>query len=107
MATFPAEWPGPTNDVATAMHHIAFTVPYNFSHQPALAVHAGWTDDGRPVGVQLAGRRFDDRGVLAAGAWWERHRPDEVSPDWPTPVVLDLVRASRTAKDDPPPPPPS
>ncbi len=89
-AAFPAEWPGPTNDVSRAMHHIAFTVPYNFSHQPALSVNAGFTDDGAPIGLQIAGPRFDDAGVLAAGAWWERNRPPAATPTWPPPGVADL-----------------
>jgi amidase len=31
---------------------------------PAISVPAGFTDDGLPVGVQIVGRRGDDRGVL-------------------------------------------
>lgn len=71
MAAFPAEWPMPFNDPAIPMQHIGFTVPYNMSEQPAVSVHAGFTGDGRTVGVQLAGRRFDDAGTLAMAAWLE------------------------------------
>jgi len=91
VATFPAEWAGPTNDPDTAMHHIAFTVPANFSHQPAVSVHAGLTSDGRPVGVQVVGRRFDDLGVLRAAAWWESVRPADATPTWPAPGVAALL----------------
>lgn len=87
---FPAHWPGPANDVTRAMHHIAFTVPYNFSHQPALSINAGFTDDGGPIGMQVAGPRFGDRDVLAAAAWWEGHRPVSATPTWPAPGVADL-----------------
>jgi len=31
--------------------------------------------DGLPVGMQVAGRRFEDATVLAASAAVERHRP--------------------------------
>ena len=89
-SAFPAEWPGPANDVTRAMHHIAFTVPYNFSHQPALAVNVGFTEEGAPIGMQVAGPRFADRAVLAAGAWWERARPTTATPAWPAPGVADL-----------------
>ncbi len=91
VATFPAEWHGPTDDPDTAMHHIAFTVPYNFSHQPAVSVHAGVTADGRPVGVQLAGPRFADLDVLRLAAWWESVRPADATPTWPAPAVAALV----------------
>lgn len=89
-SAFPATWPGPTNDVTTAMHHIAFTVPYNFSHQPAVSVSAGFTPDGAPVGLQIAGPRFADHAVLAAAAWFERRRPDDCAPDWPAPGVAAI-----------------
>lgn len=72
MSAFPAEWPMPFHDPALPMQHIGFTVPYNMSEQPAISIHAGFTDDGRTVGVQLAGRRFDDAGVLAAAEWLEQ-----------------------------------
>ena len=64
MAAFPAEQPMPFSDPTLPMQHIGFTVPYNMSEQPASTVHAGLTPDGRTVGVQIAGRRFDDAGVL-------------------------------------------
>lgn len=65
MAAFPAEQPMPFLDPSVPMTHIGFTVPYNMSEQPAATVDAGATADGRRVGVQLAGRRFDDAGVLS------------------------------------------
>lgn len=73
MAAFPAEWPMPFHDATGPMQHIGFTVPYNMSEQPAISVHAGFTRDHRTVGVQLAGRRFDDPGVLAVAEWIETH----------------------------------
>lgn len=83
VAAFPAEWHGPTDDPDTAMAHIAYTVPYNFSEQPAATVNAGFTVDGRPVGVQLAGRRFGDVDVLRIARWYEAARPATARPVWP------------------------
>jgi aspartyl-tRNA(Asn)/glutamyl-tRNA(Gln) amidotransferase subunit A len=65
------------------MAHIGFTAPYNMSGQPAATVNCGFTADGRPIGVQLAGRRFDDVGVLAVTRWYEAARPATAVPQWP------------------------
>ncbi len=59
------------------------TVPYNFSEQPAATVNAGFTPDGRPVGVQLAGRRFGDVDLLRIARWYEAARPESARPSWP------------------------
>ena len=88
--TYPAEHASPTNEVATTMAHIAFTVPYNFSHQPAASVNCGFTADGRPIGLQIAARRFDDVGALRAAAFYEAARPPAAAPVWP-PAGLGLT----------------
>jgi aspartyl-tRNA(Asn)/glutamyl-tRNA(Gln) amidotransferase subunit A len=89
VATFAAELPSPTDDVARPLEHIGFTVPYNFSHQPAATVNVGFTADGRPIGAQLAARRFDDVGALTAAAFLEWARPAAAVPHWP-PAALGL-----------------
>ena len=80
---FPAEWPMPFGDEDFGMAHIGFTAPYNMSGQPAGTVNCGFTGDGRPIGLQVAGRRFDDVGVLRLLHWYENSRPAQASPDWP------------------------
>jgi len=54
---------------------IPFTFPFNMTGQPAASVPCGFTKDGLPVGLQIAGRRFDDATVLRASAAFERVRP--------------------------------
>ncbi|WP_167584089.1 amidase [Kineococcus rubinsiae] len=83
VATFPAEWPMPSRDPATALHHCGFTAPYNSSEQPAAALNAGWTADGRPVGLQIAGARSADAAVLRAALWFEDARGSGATPRWP------------------------
>ncbi|MBI4240569.1 MAG: amidase, partial [Candidatus Rokubacteria bacterium] len=54
---------------------LAFTYPFNLTGQPAASVPAGFTADGLPVGLQIVGKRFGDRTVLAASAAFEAARP--------------------------------
>ncbi|MGW6755770.1 amidase [Streptomyces sp. NPDC055006] len=86
VAAFPADQPMPFMGNGKTMHHIGFTAPYNMSGQPAATVNCGFTTDGRPIGVQISGRRFDDLGVLRAAAWYERNRPAGAVPHWPDSV---------------------
>jgi aspartyl-tRNA(Asn)/glutamyl-tRNA(Gln) amidotransferase subunit A len=83
VVTFPAEWAGPTNDPARPLEHIAFTLPFNMSEQPAASVNCGYTRSGLPIGLQIAGARFDDLGVLQVARAWEQMRPAQR--DWPVP----------------------
>lgn len=72
---FAAELASPLHDPARPFEHIAFTLPYNMSEQPAIAVDCGHTAAGLPIGLQIAGRRHDDLGVLRAARLHERLRP--------------------------------
>jgi aspartyl-tRNA(Asn)/glutamyl-tRNA(Gln) amidotransferase subunit A len=73
---FAAERASPLDDPARPFEHIAFTLPFNMSEQPAIALDTSRpTDDGLPIGLQLAGRRHDDLGLLRLARAWERLRP--------------------------------
>lgn len=75
IAAFPAELPCPTNDPAQPFEHIAFTLPYNMSEQPAASINCGYTSGGLPIGLQIVGQRHDDLGVLQMARAWEQLRP--------------------------------
>ncbi|RZM03344.1 MAG: amidase [Variovorax sp.] len=79
----PAEWPSPTNDPLRPLEHIGFTVPFNMSEQPAASINCGYTGAGLPIGLQIAGRRFDDLGVLQVARAFEQIR--EAQRPWPVP----------------------
>lgn len=79
----PAEDPSPTNDPLRPLEHIGFTVPYNMSEQPAASIHCGHASDGLPIGLQIAGQRFDDLGVLRVARAFEQIR--EAPRPWPQP----------------------
>ncbi len=83
---FPAELPSPTNDPLHGLEHIAFTVPYNMSEQPAASVNCGYTRLGLPIGLQIAGQRFDDLGVLQVARAFELLR--DVQRPWPEPPAV-------------------
>jgi aspartyl-tRNA(Asn)/glutamyl-tRNA(Gln) amidotransferase subunit A len=78
---YEAELPAPGNDPHNALPHIAFTVPYNMSGQPAASVNWTASGEGLPIGMQLVGRRFDDLGVLRICRLIETLRP--VQRAWP------------------------
>ncbi len=58
-----------------------YTRPFNLNGFPAITVPCGFSDDGLPIGLQLAGRPFDEETVLrVAHAYeqateWHRRRP--------------------------------
>jgi aspartyl-tRNA(Asn)/glutamyl-tRNA(Gln) amidotransferase subunit A len=81
IAAFPAELPCPTNDPARPFDHIAFTVPFNMTEQPAASVNCGYTAAGLPIGLQIVGRRFDDVGVLRMARAFEELRGAQLA--WP------------------------
>jgi aspartyl-tRNA(Asn)/glutamyl-tRNA(Gln) amidotransferase subunit A len=78
-----AELPSPTNDPLRPLEHIGFTVPFNMSEQPAASINCGYTSEGLPIGLQIAGQRFDDLGVLKVSRAFELIR--EPQRPWPEP----------------------
>ena len=81
--TYAAELAGPTADPERPFEHIAFTLPYNMSEQPAASIDCGHTRGGLPIGLQIIGHRHDDLGVLRLARAWEQLRP--TPRPWPLP----------------------
>jgi Asp-tRNA(Asn)/Glu-tRNA(Gln) amidotransferase A subunit family amidase len=81
--TFSADLPSPAADASRALEHIAYTVPFSISGHPAISIPWTTSSDGRPIGVQLVGRRFADVPVLVLAAACERLRAE--LPPWPAP----------------------
>lgn len=79
----PADWASPTNDPMRPLEHIGFTVPYNMSEQPAASINCGYSKAGMPIGLQIAGKRFDDLGVLQVARAFELLRAPQRP--WPQP----------------------
>lgn len=82
IVSYPAEWASPTNDPALPFEHIAFTVPWNMSEQPASSINCGFAK-GMPIGLQIVGPRFDDMRVLKLSKAFEEWTGG--IRDWPEP----------------------
>ncbi|WP_306317037.1 MULTISPECIES: amidase [unclassified Streptomyces] len=67
-----------------------YTGYWDTTGNPVMSVPFGFTDDGMPLGLQIAGRWFDERLVLRAGdafqgrTDWHLHTPDPLD-DVPAP----------------------
>ena len=60
----------PTPSAITQMP--SFTGPYNLTGLPAISVPAGFTDEGLPVGLQLAANAFKEHELLQLAYIYER-----------------------------------
>jgi Asp-tRNA(Asn)/Glu-tRNA(Gln) amidotransferase A subunit family amidase len=83
VVSFAAEAASPVDDPARPFEHIAFTLPLNFSEQPAVALNGGYAASGLPIGVQIAARRHEDLTGLRFARAFERLR----GPQRPFPAV--------------------
>lgn len=76
---FPAETAYPTEINGKAMESyidwIMLTYAFSVTGLPAISIPCGWTEDGFPVGLQIAGRPGGERDVLMAAAAFEQARP--------------------------------
>ena len=55
---------------------LRYTIPFDLTGSPAVSVPFQWSAEGLPIGVQLAGRHFDEGTLLRAAAVLESARDD-------------------------------
>jgi amidase len=65
----------PAEHLATFSSFPNFAQPFNLSGQPAPSLPLAWSADGFPIGVQLAGRRYDEATLLRLAGQLERTMP--------------------------------
>ena len=65
----------PAADLQAQLRFTPYTSLYNMTGQPAISLPLGWTGEGIPVGVQLAGRPAGEAGLLRLAAQLEQARP--------------------------------
>jgi aspartyl-tRNA(Asn)/glutamyl-tRNA(Gln) amidotransferase subunit A len=78
-----ATYGGTQEPVVLAM--IRCTIPFNLTRLPALSLPCGFTAGGLPLGLQIAGRPFDEATVLRTGHAYEQ------ATDWHTRHPQDLA----------------
>ncbi|MDJ0390475.1 amidase [Roseomonas sp. E05] len=64
--------PEPLGQFDTMMGHRFYTRPFNVLGLPALSVCSGFTGNGLPLSMQIAGRPFEDALVLKVGDAFEK-----------------------------------
>lgn len=72
VAGFAAEAVGPQADMP--LRHLSFTAITNQLGWPAASICCGFTAEGLPVGLQIAGSMGTDADILALAAWYEQAR---------------------------------
>ena len=53
------------------------TVPVNIAGLPAVSIPCGFDQKGLPIGMQLIGRHFDEKTILAAAHQYEQQTAGE------------------------------
>lgn len=64
------KWPGQTESVTAALPRL--TRAFNLTGTPALSLPCGFTAGGLPIGLQIAGRAYDEATVLRVGHAYEQ-----------------------------------
>ena len=57
------------------MTWMTFTFPFNMTGLPAASIPSGWTNSGLPIGMQIAGRRYEEKTVLQVSKAFEEIAP--------------------------------
>ena len=62
-------------EIGTVAALTQYTRPYNITGFPAISIPCGFSSDNLPIGLQLAGRPFDEETVLRAAHAYEQSTP--------------------------------
>ncbi len=82
LGTFDDSGPDPLDAIRRAGLTAAFTATYNVTGQPAISLPLHWSDEGLPMGTQLAAPFGDEASLIRVAAQLEQARPwgDRVPP---------------------------
>lgn len=54
---------------------MTYTFPFNMTGLPAASIPSGWTKSGLPIGMQIVGKRYDEKTVLQVSKAFEEIAP--------------------------------
>jgi len=54
---------------------MTYTYPFNMTGLPAASIPSGWTNSGLPIGMQIVGKRYDEKTVLQVSKVFEEISP--------------------------------
>ncbi|TFF99204.1 MAG: amidase [Promethearchaeota archaeon] len=54
---------------------MSFTFPFNMTWNPAATIPCGWSSENTPIGMQIVGRRYDEKTVLQVSKAFEEIAP--------------------------------
>jgi Asp-tRNA(Asn)/Glu-tRNA(Gln) amidotransferase A subunit family amidase len=54
---------------------MTFTYPFNMTGLPAASIPCGWSSENTPIGMQIVGKRFDEKTVLQVSKAFEEIAP--------------------------------
>jgi len=54
---------------------MSFTFPFNLTWNPAATIPCGWSSENTPIGMQIIGKRFDEKNVLQVSKAFEEIAP--------------------------------
>ena len=60
-------------DATSTVRGPSFTAPFNVTGLPAISIPCGFTASGLPVGMQIAGKPFDEPTVIQAAYTYQQH----------------------------------
>ncbi len=59
----------------STMDWVTYTFPFNMTGLPAASIPSGWSNSGLPIGMQIVGKRYDERTVLQVSKAFEEISP--------------------------------
>ena len=71
--SYPTEING--QEMKSYIDWIMLTYAFSVTGLPVISIPCGWTDDGFPVGLQIAGKPGGERELLLAAACFEKYKP--------------------------------